>query len=123
MRIWDTRPATEKGLAILAGSVDSVARYQQYVGLAANLFVFMPWGRRHELEADRIGLIYMARAGYDPREAIDFWKRMEAASGGGPPEFLSTHPGGATRIQELYKQMPEALAEYSKARGSSPDQL
>jgi metalloendopeptidase OMA1, mitochondrial len=118
-----TQGLTQEGLSILAGSVDSVAQYQQVIGAAANVFVFMPWGRSQELEADQIGLIYMARAGYDPRKAIDFWQRMEQAAGGGsPPEFLSTHPSGQKRIQQLKELMPKALAEY-EARGSGPAQL
>ena len=72
----------------------------------------MPWGRGDESEADHIGLIYMAKAGYDPRQAVDFWSRMAAMSGEQPPEFLSTHPSHETRIADLNKLMPEALQAY-----------
>lgn len=89
----------------------------QAYGLGANVGVLLPFGRSQESEADRIGLIYMAKAGYDPREAVAFWQRMEAASQGksGPPEFLSTHPGYQTRIQNLQKWLPEAMTYYNSA--------
>ncbi len=80
----------------------------------------LPWGRKQELEADHIGLILMAQAGYDPREAIGFWQRMAAASGGSPPEFLSTHPSDETRIERLEKLMPKALKAYQKRQSSTP---
>jgi len=83
----------------------------------ANLGVFLPWGRKQELEADHIGLIYMARAGFDPREAERFWTRMAAGKDGAPPEFLSTHPSDATRIEQIQDLLPEALAEYQRAGG------
>jgi predicted Zn-dependent protease len=75
----------------------------------------MPFGREHESEADHVGLIYMARAGYDPQESIRFWKRMEHTGSAQPPEFLSTHPSHGTRIQQLEAEMPKALEEYNKS--------
>lgn len=88
----------------------------QAYGLGANVGVLLPFGRSQESEADRIGLIYMAKAGYDPREAVAFWERMEAASkGGSPPEFLSTHPGYQTRISNLQKWLPEAMTYYNSS--------
>jgi predicted Zn-dependent protease len=89
-------------------------------GMGANVGYILPFGRSQESEADRIGLIYMARAGYDPREAVHFWERMEAGSKGGsaPPEFLSTHPSHSRRIADLRQWMPEAVAEYEKASAS-----
>jgi predicted Zn-dependent protease len=75
--------------------------------------VLLPWGRAQESEADHVGLILMAKAGYDPRAALDLWKRMaEAAKGQRPPEFLSTHPAEATRIQQIEGWLPEALTYY-----------
>lgn len=89
----------------------------QAYGLGANVGVLLPFGRSQESEADRIGLIYMAKAGYDPREAVGFWERMESASQGqsSPPEFLSTHPGYQTRISNLKKWLPEAMTYYNSA--------
>jgi predicted Zn-dependent protease len=97
-----------------AGTRDTVMRMY---GLGAQVGVMLPFSRSHESEADRIGLLLMARAGYDPREAVEFWKRMAAAAGGqAPPEFLSTHPGTDTRIRNLQSWMPEALEAYNDAR-------
>jgi len=81
-------------------------------GLGAQVGVLLPYSRVHESEADRLGLIFMALAGYDPREAIAFWKRMDASAGPRPPEFLSTHPSGETRIRQLEEYLPEALKYY-----------
>lgn len=83
----------------------------QAYGLGSQLGVMLPFSRNHELEADQIGLILMAIAGYNPDEAINFWQRMQQSAGGGaPPEFLSTHPSGNTRISNLRKLIPEAKA-------------
>ncbi len=84
-------------------------------GIASNVGFVLPYGRMQESESDRIGLIFMAKAGYDPREAVAFWQRMAKAGGGSQPEFLSTHPSHETRIQDLNKWMPEALREYEKS--------
>jgi predicted Zn-dependent protease len=85
-------------------------------GLGAQLGVMLPFSRSHEQEADRIGLLLMARAGYDPRGAIAFWDRMEAQSSGkSPSEFLSTHPSYGTRRALIDKAMPEALQYYAVA--------
>ncbi|MGB8168633.1 MAG: M48 family metallopeptidase [Chthoniobacteraceae bacterium] len=88
------------------------------IGAGAQYGILMPFGREHESEADAIGLMYMARAGYDPREAITFWERMEQTSGrGAPPEFMSTHPSHGTRIAQLKALLPKALEEYRKSGG------
>jgi metalloendopeptidase OMA1, mitochondrial len=80
----------------------------------------LPFGRDHETEADRMGLLYMARAGYDPRESVAFWERMGRAAGTGqPPEFMSTHPAHGTRIGNLHEFMPRAVEEYEKASGKA----
>ncbi|HVS17749.1 MAG TPA: M48 family metallopeptidase [Planctomycetota bacterium] len=94
--------------------------YAGIAGQVAALGVFLPWGRMQELEADEIGLVYMARAGYDPREAVEFWKRMDALGGGAPPEWLSTHPSHDRRIEDLQAQMPRALAEYEASGHAGP---
>jgi predicted Zn-dependent protease len=88
----------------------------QAAGLGTQLGL-LAYGRKQESEADEIGLIMMAMAGYDPRAAVPFWQRM-AAQGNGqePPEFLSTHPSSQTRISRLQKLMPKAL-EYYKGNG------
>ncbi len=85
------------------------------LGAGAQYGLLLPFSREHENEADAMGLLYMARAGYDPREAIAFWQRMEQAGGGQPPEFMSTHPSHTTRIQRLNAEMPKALQEYQAA--------
>ena len=85
------------------------------LGAGAQFGVLMPFSRKHEAEADEIGLHYMARAGYDPRESIQFWQRMEKAGRAQPPEFLSTHPSHGTRIQQLEAEMPKALEEYNNS--------
>jgi predicted Zn-dependent protease len=104
-------------LASVLGGQDkeNQARVAQALGAGAQVGLLLPWGREQESEADRIGLILMAKAGYDPREAPRFWERMEAAtgSGGRPPEFLSTHPSPGTRMRQLEAWMPEALAHYA----------
>ena len=82
-------------------------------GAGSQVGVLLPFSRKHELEADRYGLIFAAMAGYNPQEAIALWERMQKASAGqSPPEFLSTHPAEARRIDQLKKYMPEALARY-----------
>src|SRR5215831_4937060 len=86
------------------------------LGAGAQYGVLLPFSRKHKLEADQIGLTYMARAGYDPRESVAFWKRMMAASlGAKPSEFMSTHPADETRIDQLEQLMPAALEIYQKA--------
>jgi predicted Zn-dependent protease len=85
------------------------------LGAGAQFGVLMPFGREHESEADHVGLIYMARAGYDPQESIRFWERMERSGGAQPPEFLSSHPSHGHRIQQLQAWMPQALEEYRKS--------
>ena len=85
--------------------------FLQSVGIGSELKM-LQFSRKHELEADRMGLIFMAMAGYDPREAPIFWERMAAASGQAPLEFLSTHPGPDRRAERLNARMPEALKYY-----------
>lgn len=83
-------------------------------GLGSTVGVMLPFSRSHESEADRIGLTLMAIAGYEPLEAADLWRRMQAQSQGAPPEFLSTHPSSETRIKNIEKWAPEAKAEARK---------
>jgi predicted Zn-dependent protease len=98
-------PATTKQVATLLGA-----------GAAVGLI--LPFSRSQESEADRLGMIYMAKAGYDPHAARDLWVRMGQASKGQqkPPEFLSTHPANQTRIRQIEAWMPEAMRYYDQAR-------
>ena len=83
------------------------------LGAGAQVGVLLPFSRAHESEADYIGILLAADAGYDPRESISLWERMEQLSqGGGPSEFLSTHPSNETRIDQLKKWLPEAMGIY-----------
>ena len=84
------------------------------LGLGSNVGVLLPWSRLQESEADDLGLLIAADAGYDPRTAIDLWTRMSSQSGA-PPEFLSTHPSENTRIKRLQKLMPKAMKLYQAA--------
>lgn len=86
--------------------------YMTAFAVGAQYGALLPYSRTHESEADHLGLIFMAMAGYDPREAPRFWERMSAGGGGAPPEFMSTHPSDATRIRQLNDWMPEALGYY-----------
>ena len=83
-------------------------------GIGAQVGVLLPFSREHELEADKLGLIFMAMAGYDPQTAVPFWERMAASGGAKPPEFLSTHPSDATRINRIKAALPEAMTYYKK---------
>ncbi|MBB5283683.1 Zn-dependent protease with chaperone function [Rhabdobacter roseus] len=84
---------------------------------AAQVGYLLPNSRNQESEADKLGLIFMAKAGYNPEEAVAFWTRMQQQSKGQkPPEFLSTHPSDDTRIRDLNRQIPGAMKYYSKAR-------
>jgi predicted Zn-dependent protease len=104
------------GQAALAGGLgDSKLRGPVLAafGLGAQVGVLLPYGRAQESESDLIGLRLMARAGFDPRESVKLWENMRAASGGkGPPQFLSTHPSGDTRIRDLQVHMAEAMRAY-----------
>ncbi len=106
------------GTAIALSERDPRKRdlYAGLLGAGATVGVLLPYSRLQESEADRLGLIYMAKAGYDPRTAVGFWRRMsEAAKGAAkPPEFLSTHPTDETRIRQIEAWLPEALTYYRK---------
>jgi predicted Zn-dependent protease len=83
-------------------------------GAGAQYGFLLPYSRLQESEADRIGLTLMARAGYDPRQAVPFWERMSKQGGSQQPEFLSTHPAPATRIADIKTYIPEALPYYQR---------
>jgi predicted Zn-dependent protease len=114
-----------QGLLQQLGGVALSVALQNEPGTTQNLFmtaygvgttvgVMLPFSRTHESEADHLGLIFMAMAGYDPTAAVDFWTRMAAQGGQKPPEWLSTHPSDETRIADLKKELPEALSYYKK---------
>jgi len=86
--------------------------FMQAYGVGAQVGFLLPYSRIHESEADRIGLVLMAKAGYDPRGAIALWQRMNAKSGSRPPEFLSTHPAPESRIRNIESLIPEAMQYY-----------
>lgn len=115
-----TNLAAQTGLqltaAMLTGSEAKRQGIMAALGLGAQYGVLLPFSRVQESEADLIGLKLMAKAGFDPRESIALWHNMSKLGGGKPPEFLSTHPSGTTRIRRLTKAMPEALALYQQAQ-------
>jgi predicted Zn-dependent protease len=85
------------------------------LGAGAQVGVLLPFSRKHESEADYVGILLAADAGYNPRESVALWERMAHMSGGeGTAEFLSTHPSHDTRIDQLKEWMPEAMAIYHK---------
>jgi len=102
------------GAAVALSSQSPLAQQgiMQALGLGAQVGVILPFGREQESEADHIGLILMAKAGYDPNAAYDLWRRFEQVGGASPPEFLSTHPSYGTRQQTIKEWIPEAMRYY-----------
>lgn len=92
-------------------------------GAGTQVGVLLPYSRLQESEADHLGLIFQAMGGYDPRESVDFWKRMSAQGGGAPPEFLSTHPADQTRIKNLNKLIPDAMKYYKQGSRNSREPI
>lgn len=88
--------------------------YMSVFGLGSQYGLLLPYSREHEYEADHIGLIISARAGYNPEAAVVFWETMASSGGGRTPEFLSTHPAPANRIEAIKKEIPEAMKYYKK---------
>jgi predicted Zn-dependent protease len=85
------------------------------VGIGTQFGVMLPFSRKHESEADEMGLTIMARAGFDPSESVKLWQNMSKNSKGAPPEFLSTHPANTTRIKRLQSKIPKADLIYRKS--------
>lgn len=101
-----------------SGTVQNVAN--SVYGLGAQYGVMLPYSRKQELEADKLGLIFMAMAGYNPQEAEGFWTRMSNKSGGASvAEFQSTHPSDETRIKKIRESLPEAMKYYKGSAGNS----
>lgn len=94
---------------------------QQVFGLGAQYGVMLPYSRKNEYEADHLGMVFSAMAGYNPEAALSFWQRMSALSGGGSstPAFMSTHPSDEARIRNIQKLMPEAMQYYRAAKPSA----
>jgi len=100
-------------VALANKSAETQNLFMSAYGVGSQVGVMLPFSRKDEYEADQFGLNFTAMAGYNPQEAINLWKRMEAASGGNrPPEFLSTHPSEGNRIARLQQQMPQAMKFY-----------
>jgi predicted Zn-dependent protease len=100
------------GNVALGKNAQAVNLFNTVYGPAAQVGVLLPNSRAQELEADNYGLIFAALAGYNPQEAIPFWRRMASSGGEKPPVFLSSHPADEERIQKLQELMPEALKYY-----------
>jgi predicted Zn-dependent protease len=113
-REMTTRAGVIVGTAVLGAG----AGVGDLVSMGAQLGLSLPFSRANETEADTVGLKYMAAAGFDPAQSIQLWKNMGKKNKLGPPEFLSTHPSGDNRIQDLVKQRPEALKLYNAAQSS-----
>ena len=107
------------GVALSTKSAETQALAMAAFGAGSTVGILLPFSRAQESEADKMGLHFMAMAGYDPRASIGLWQRMAAAAkeAGKPPVFLSTHPSDEQRIERLNKDMPEALKRYAKATG------
>jgi predicted Zn-dependent protease len=112
-----TRYGAAAGGAILGGG-----NIGDLVQVAAQYGLTLPYGRKQESEADTVGLVFSADAGFDPRESVKLWKNMAESNKGAPPEFLSTHPSSSTRIDDLIGEFPQALVRYNTAKsgGKNP---
>ncbi len=97
----------------LSGKSEAVQQIAgQVYGLGANYGVILPFSRKHESEADRIGLVFMRLAGYNPEVAVEFWKKMASSSTSSVPEIASTHPSDARRIADIEKELPDVMKNY-----------
>jgi predicted Zn-dependent protease len=122
-----TEMATQAALTAASVAIDSSSPVQRQglalLGLGAQVGVILPYSRTHETEADLYGLDLMSKAGFDPRQSVPLWQNMRAAGGQKPPEFLSTHPADATRIQALQARVAQDLPvmEAARAAGRNPE--
>ncbi|GHC16307.1 M48 family metallopeptidase [Aidingimonas halophila] len=122
-----TQSATQVGLSVIqsAAGLEGASGEQMaaLLGVGAQYGILLPFSRRHESEADTLGLELTADAGFDPRASIDLWNNMSDAGGGQPPAWMSTHPSHGQRISGLESHMDDAMQRYEQARqaGRSPD--
>lgn len=110
---------TQYGAQILGQTLSQKSEMVQAIagtvyGVGAQYGVTLPFSRKHETEADYMGLILMTMAGYNPDKAVTFWQKMSSSSGGKVPEFMSTHPSDARRISDIQKELPAIKAQYRK---------
>jgi predicted Zn-dependent protease len=113
-----------RGVAVFGSEVvDATTGFEttDITVMAADLGLLRPYGRGNESEADLVGLEYMASAGFNPLASITLWTHMGKATPVGPPEWLSTHPSGENRIEDLAAEMSEALPMYNDARAAGKD--
>jgi predicted Zn-dependent protease len=103
------------GMGVAGINKGTAQQVNQIYGQGATLGYIRPYSRKNEMEADSIGLMLMAKAGYDPRAALAFWNKF-GKSGQSVPEYLSTHPSAGNRISNLKRLMPQALSIYKKSR-------
>ncbi len=113
--------AAAVALALEGKSKETQGAVLALYGVGTAVALALPFSRKHESEADHIGLLIMAQAGYDPREAPRFWERMIKAGGKQPAEWMSTHPSHERRVEDLDDLMPEAIPYYEKATGQELD--
>jgi len=109
---------TQGGVIAANAALGGGAATGQILSMGAQVGLSLPFSRANETEADVAGLQFMAAAGFNPRESITLWQNMAKASKLGPPQFLSTHPSGDSRIQDLIKQLPAALKAYNEAQAA-----
>ena len=110
---------TQYGAQVLSGALSNKSAAVQSVassvyGIGAQYGMSLPFSRKHESEADYMGLILMTIAGYNPDVAVSFWQKMSASGSNSTPEFMSTHPSDATRIKDIQKELPDVKAKYGK---------
>lgn len=114
--------ATQSGMQVLGALAGEDSATKQGVlaalGVGAEYGLALPFSRKHEAEADIIGLQLMAQAGFDPRQSVSLWQNMNAANGNEPPEFMSTHPSNSTRIDGLQARIPEVMPLYNQAKAA-----
>ena len=112
--------ATQAGVVLAGVLSDDAQKTMSRAAVAAALAVQLPNSRTAESEADEIGIELAAKAGYNPNAAVSLWQKMANVGGGGPPQFLSTHPSPANRQERLAELAPQMMAYYEQARGNAP---